>query len=46
MGSAISHQLAEKGKSMAMVTVGIDTAKNVFALNGVNEAGKPELVRP
>jgi hypothetical protein len=31
---------------MAIVTVGIDLAKNVFAMHGVNEAGKPELVRP
>jgi|GEM_PF-1448836 len=31
---------------MAIVTVGIDLAKNVFAVHGVNEAGKPELVRP
>ena len=31
---------------MAILTVGIDLAKNVFALNGVNESGKPELVRP
>src|SRR5688572_13745880 len=46
MGSAISHQLARKGKSMAIVFVGIDLAKNVFALHGVNEHGKPVLVRP
>ena len=31
---------------MAIVTVGIDLAKNVFAVHGVNESGKPELVRP
>jgi transposase len=31
---------------MAIVTVGIDLAKNVFAVHGVNEAGKAELVRP
>lgn len=31
---------------MAIVTVGIDLAKNVFALHGVDEAGKPVLVRP
>jgi transposase len=46
MGKAISHQLVRKGKSTSIVTVGIDLAKNVFALNGVNEAGKPELIRP
>ena len=31
---------------MTIVTVGIDLAKNVFAVHGVNQAGKPELVRP
>lgn len=31
---------------MTIVTVGIDLAKNVFAVHGVNECGKPELVRP
>ena len=31
---------------MAIVTVGIDLAKNVFAVNGVDETGKPALVRP
>lgn len=31
---------------MTILTVGIDLAKNVFALHGVNEAGKAELVRP
>ncbi len=31
---------------MAIVTVGIDLAKNVFAVHGVDETGKPALVRP
>ena len=31
---------------MAILTLGIDLAKNVFALHGVNQAGKPELLRP
>ncbi|WP_068638373.1 IS110 family transposase [Thauera butanivorans] len=31
---------------MSIVTVGIDLAKNVFAVHGVNEAGRAELVRP
>ena len=31
---------------MAIVFVGIDLAKNVFAVHGVNAAGKAELVRP
>jgi transposase len=29
---------------MAILTVGIDLAKNVFAVHGVNDAGKPELL--
>ncbi len=31
---------------MAILYVGIDLAKNVFAVHGVNESGKPEQVRP
>jgi transposase len=31
---------------VAILFVGIDLAKNVFAVHGVNEAGRPELVRP
>lgn len=31
---------------MAIVTVGIDLAKNIFAVHGINATGKPELVRP
>ena len=31
---------------MAIVYVGIDLAKNVFAVHGISETGKPELVRP
>lgn len=31
---------------MAILTVGIDLAKNVFAVHGINEAGRAELVRP
>jgi transposase len=31
---------------MAIEFIGIDLAKNVFAVHGVNEAGHPELVRP
>src|SRR6187397_2061699 len=41
MGSVNSHQLTPKGKSMAILFVGIDLAKNVFA-----EHGKAVLVRP
>ena len=35
-----------KGKSMTIVTVGIDLAKNVFAVHGIDATGKPVLVRP
>ena len=31
---------------MKIMTVGIDLAKNVFAVHGVDENGKPALVRP
>ena len=31
---------------MSIVYVGIDRAKNVFAVHGVDEVGKPVLVRP
>ena len=31
---------------MAIVYVGIDLAKSVFAVRGVNEAGRPEMLRP
>jgi hypothetical protein len=35
-----------EGEVIAILYVGIDLAKNVFAVHGVNESGKPELVRP
>jgi transposase len=31
---------------MTILYVGIDLAKSVFAIHGVNEAGKPELISP
>ena len=31
---------------MSIVIVGIDLAKNVFAVHGVDATGKPVLVRP
>lgn len=31
---------------MTIVTVGIDLAKNVFAVHGVNEHGKADLIKP
>src|SRR5512143_4210690 len=36
----------QKGKSMSIVHVGVDLAKNVFAVHGVDESGKAALVRP
>lgn len=46
-GVAKLHQLTlGKGKPMTILYVGIDLAKNVFAVHAVNEVGKPELVRP
>jgi transposase len=35
-----------KGEIMTIVTVGIDLAKNVFAVHGVDEAGKATLLHP
>jgi transposase len=35
-----------EGEVMAILYVGIDLAKNVFAVHGVDEHGKPALVRP
>jgi hypothetical protein len=34
------------GEIITIVTVGIDLAKNVFSVHGVDEAGKATLVRP
>ncbi|SFZ71925.1 hypothetical protein SAMN02745887_00490 [Chitinimonas taiwanensis DSM 18899] len=31
---------------MAIITIGIDLAKNVFAVHGVDGTGKPTLVKP
>jgi len=31
---------------MSIITVGIDLAKNVFAVHGVDDSGKPALVKP
>jgi transposase len=31
---------------MAILYLGIDLAKNVFAVHAINESGRPELVRP
>ena len=31
---------------MSIITIGIDLAKNIFVVHGVNENGKAELVKP
>ena len=31
---------------MSIITTGIDLAKTIFAVHGVNESGKAELVKP
>jgi transposase len=31
---------------MSIITVGIDLAKTVFAVHGVDETGKPVLLKP
>ena len=31
---------------MSIIVIGIDLAKSIFAVHGVNEAGKAELVKP
>jgi hypothetical protein len=38
--------ICSKEKAMAIMTVGIDLAKSVFAVDGVGDSGKPELLRP
>ena len=43
--SSLINSLA-KGKSMSIVFVGIDLAKNVFALHGVNATGAVQLRQP
>ena len=35
-----------EGEIITIVTVGIDLTKNVFAVHGAHESGKPVLVRP
>jgi hypothetical protein len=42
----INSLVCESGSLMAIVSVGIDLAKNLFAVYVVDESGKPELVRP
>ena len=46
MGSSNFHQLTRKGKTMSILYVGVDLAKNVFELHGVNAAGALQLRQP
>ena len=46
MGSAFSHQFIRKWKCLTILTIVVDLAKNVFAVHGVGETGKAELLRP
>lgn len=40
------HRHQREGKSMPIVTIGIDLAKNVFAVHGVDATGKAMLIKP
>jgi transposase len=42
-GDAINHLNQTGASNMKVTTVGIDLAKNVFQLHGVNEAGRPVI---
>jgi transposase len=44
--SKITTVVVKNASSDAVVRVGIDLAKNVFAVHGVNAGGKPVLIRP
>jgi transposase len=40
------HIKPPKRKFMSIITVGVDLAKNVFAVHGVDDSGKAALVKP
>ena len=42
----LSINSLERGSSMKIIALGIDLAKNVFAVHGIDESGKAVLVRP
>ena len=46
MGSSNFHQLTRKGKTLSILYVAIDLAKNVFALHGVSATGAVQLRQP
>jgi hypothetical protein len=41
-----THSCLLEAEIIIIVTVGIDLAKNVFAVHGVDTTGKPVLLRP
>jgi transposase len=42
----VTTNVAGNSSSETVAVIGIDLAKNVFAIHGINAAGKPILVRP
>lgn len=42
----VSTLTANENAENVPVTIGIDLAKNVFAIHGVNRFGKPVLIKP
>ena len=46
MGSTNFSSIHPEGELMAIITIGLDLAKHVFAVHGVDEFGEPALARP
>ncbi len=44
--SRVCGEVAASGKDMSIITIGIDLAKTIFSVHGINESGKAELVKP
>jgi hypothetical protein len=44
-GATFPSTVHSEGEVMTIIAIGIDLAKNVFAVHGVDEAGKAVLVR-
>ena len=45
MERVIFIMATQEGKVMNIITIGIDLAKNIFAVHGVNESGHAEINR-
>jgi hypothetical protein len=43
--SEVAHAHHTKGEVMHIITVGIDLAKNVFAVHGIDQQGRTALVK-